>query len=111
MTAMLVTRMGDPLVAILAGTGLLRSPRGDHLLESVHSRRPPSSYFQKANAGIPQLDDEPARVRVDTSYCDGEQEVGEGGGGVEAEMEERESHEEIEGTEFSDFTTRPLREP
>ena len=108
MTAMLVTRMGDPLVAILAGTSLLRFPRGGHLLESVHSRRLPSSYYQKADAGIPQLDDEPARVRVNTSYCDGEQETGGGSG---RRWKEREGHEEIEGTELSDFTTRPLRKP
>ena len=32
-------------------------------------------------------------------------------GGVEAEMEGREGHEETEGTVLSDYTTRPLREP
>ena len=30
---------------------------------------------------------------------------------IGAEMEEREGHEEIEGIELSDFTTRPLRRP
>ena len=108
MNAMLVTRMKDPLVVILAGAGLLRSPHGEHFLESVQSRRPPSGYFQKANADITQLDDEPDRVRVNTSYCDGEQETGGGSG---RRWKEREGHEEIEGTELSDFTTRPLRKP
>ena len=84
MTAMLVTRVGHPLIAIRVGPEYIRSSRDDHLLESEHSRRSPSGYFRKVKYAYHSL--------MMKLWETGNGAMGEGGN--EAEMEERENHDE-----------------